>query len=177
MRDVPHPQLGAPVIRRLLLDQLDVPSALLHYHLDQLTDDQLFWEPSATVWTMHRSADGWSPDWAETEPDPIPVPTIAWLTWHVGWWWSVASAHLTGATPPDRLDVDWPGRAAEIGPWLTGVEEDYRSALQACPDLDATTSFPWPPEAGRTLADTAAWVAVELTKNAAEIGLLRLLRP
>ncbi|GAA2811591.1 hypothetical protein FHR33_001093 [Nonomuraea dietziae] len=32
----------------------------------------------------------WVPDWTETEPDPVPVPTIGWLSWHIGWWWSVA---------------------------------------------------------------------------------------
>jgi hypothetical protein len=27
----------------------------------------------------------WQFDWAETEPDPVPVPTIGWLTWHIMW--------------------------------------------------------------------------------------------
>ncbi len=36
--------------------------------------------------------------------------------------------------------------------------------------------FPWDDDAGRTVADTVLWVTVELTKNIAEIGQLRLLR-
>ena len=39
----------------------------------------------------------WRPDWAEAEPDPIPVPTIGWLTWHIDWWWSVAIDHADAA--------------------------------------------------------------------------------
>ncbi|WP_223884270.1 hypothetical protein [Micromonospora craniellae] len=31
------------------------------------------------MWTVRPDADGrWVPDWADTEPDPVPVPTIAW---------------------------------------------------------------------------------------------------
>jgi hypothetical protein len=42
--------------------------------------------------------------------------------------------------------------------------------------LDRPSSFPWPSDAGRTVAHTALWVNIELTKNVAEIGQLRLLR-
>ncbi|MGU3499212.1 hypothetical protein [Mycobacterium sp. C31M] len=34
----------------------------------------------------------------------------------------------------------------------------------------------WTPDTDRTVADTALWLNVELAKNAAEIGQLRLLR-
>jgi hypothetical protein len=43
-------------------------------------------------------------------------------------------------------------------------------------DLAQASSFPWAADAGRTIAHTALWVNVELTKNIAEIGQLRLLR-
>jgi hypothetical protein len=43
-------------------------------------------------------------------------------------------------------------------------------------DLDKAAPFPWTDEPERTIADMVAWVNVELTKNTAEIGQLRLLR-
>jgi len=49
----------------------------------------------------------YTPDWADTEPDPVPVPTIGWLSWHMGWWWSVAVDHAHGRAPRD-LDATAP---------------------------------------------------------------------
>jgi hypothetical protein len=43
-------------------------------------------------------------------------------------------------------------------------------------ELQRPSSFPWPPDAGRTVEHTALWVNVELTKNVSEIGQLRLIR-
>ena len=81
--------------RDLLRDQYDMTWALFDYHLDLLGPQDHLWEPAPVRWTVHRRADGrWLADWAETEPEPIPVPTIAWVTWHVGWWWSVTLDHV-----------------------------------------------------------------------------------
>lgn len=163
-------------LRRLLLDQLSIGSALLDYHLQQLTEEDLFWSAAPLTWTMHRAQDGWQPDWAETEPIPVPVPTVAWLTWHVGWWWTTATAHLSGGPVPERSGIQWPGAAAATVEWLRGIHDEYRAALSGPGDLDRDSGFPWPPGSGRTMADLAAWVNVELTKNAAEIGQLLLIR-
>ncbi len=120
----------------------------------------------------------WRPDWAEVEPDPLPVPTIGWLTWHIDWWWSTAIDHLTGATPRDRTDVAWPGNGAAAVSRLRELATRWRRLLEgpAAVDLDGPSSYPWGADAGRTVAHTALWVNVELTKNVAEIGQLRMLR-
>lgn len=31
-----------------------------------------------------------------TEPEPVPVPTIGWLTWRIGWWWGTAADRAHG---------------------------------------------------------------------------------
>lgn len=50
---------------------------------------------------MRRGPDGtWVPDWADTEPGPVPVPTVAWVSRHLGRWWSVALDHTQGRPPP-----------------------------------------------------------------------------
>lgn len=43
-------------------------------------------------------------------------------------------------------------------------------------ELARPSAYPWGADAGRTVAQTALWVNVELTKNISEIGQLRLLR-
>jgi DinB superfamily len=103
----------------------------------------------------------WRPDWADVEPDPIPVPTIGWLTWHITWWWSVTIDKGSGATPRDRLDVTWPGDGAAAVSQIRQLAAKWRQRLERVDPDDV---------------HTALWVNVELTKNISEIGQLRLLR-
>ncbi|HSK98227.1 MAG TPA: DinB family protein [Euzebyales bacterium] len=165
--------------RDLLRWQFDLAWSLFAYHLERLTPDDLHWEPAAHCWTVRPDVDGrWVPDWADTEPDPAPVPTIGWLTWHLGWWWTTALHHLQGRTPPDRAGVAWPGSADATIVWLRDLHDAWSTAVRqlADADLDATAPFPWPDGAGLTVAHMLAWVNAELMKNVAEIGQLRMLR-
>lgn len=162
----------------LLRRQFDLVWALVEYHLDRLEPEDFWFAPAGLCWTVRRDdAGGWAPDWSDTEPDPVPVPTVAWLTWHIGWWWSTAADHARGRPPRDRTDVAWPGPDAAEG-WLRGLREEWLAALGGLSDadMDAASAYPWPAGAGRTVADMAAWVNAELMKNAAEIGQLRMLR-
>ncbi|WP_130799215.1 DinB family protein [Streptomyces otsuchiensis] len=163
----------------LLRGQFDLTWALFDYHLERLTPEDFLWEPGPLCWTMRPAPDGgWEPDWADTEPDPVPVPTIGWLSWHIDWWWSTALAHAAGRTPPDRTAVAWPGAGAATVARLTALREEWRAALDRLTeaDLDAVAPFPWQGDPAHRVSDMAAWVNAELMKNAAEIGQLRLLR-
>ncbi|WP_433871653.1 DinB family protein [Saccharopolyspora sp. CA-218241] len=163
----------------LLRDQFDLTWALLELHLDQLAPEDFRWEPAAHCWTVRPGPDGgWVADFAEVEPEPIPVPTIAWTTWHLGWWWSAALDHLRGDPPRAHQDVRWPGDGAPTTDWLRGLRTEWLAALDRLTDadLDATATFPWGEQAPKTVAHTAAWVNAELMKNTAELGQLRLLR-
>nr|WP_245839566.1 DinB family protein [Nocardia donostiensis] len=165
--------------RDLLRWQFDLTWSLSQLHFDALTDDDARWEPATSVWTVHPHPDGtWRPDWADTEPDPIPVPTIGWLTWHIDWWWSSALEHAHGNPLPDRTEVFWPGDAASAVARLSALRTAWLGVLDELGDaeLDAPSAYPWPAEAGLTVAHLAAWVNAELMKNAAEIGQLRMLR-
>ena len=152
---------------------------LAELHLSELTESDFFWEPTALTWSVRPDDAGvWRSDWAETEPDPVPVPTIGWLTWHIMWWWSTAVAHVTGATPPDRVDVTWPGNGAAAVSRLRDLAGRWRATLTELTDDQRTepSTFPWGADANRTIIHTALWVNVELTKNIAEVGQLRLMR-
>ncbi|WP_280399668.1 DinB family protein [Nocardia carnea] len=165
--------------RDLLRWQFDLIWSLSQLHFEALTDDDSHWEPAGVIWTVHRGPDGrWRPDFADTEPDPVPATTIAWLTWHIGWWWSSAIAHAEGRPIPERTEVFWPGDTAAALTWLNELREHWLRVLDGCDDteLERATSYPWPAEAGLTVAHLAAWVNVELLKNATEIGQLRILR-
>lgn len=163
----------------LLRWQFDLTWSLLDYHLERLDDADPLWEPARLCWTVHLSDDGsWVPDWSEQEPDPIPVPTVAWVTWHIGWWWSVTIDHMRGRTPRERTDVLWPGDAATTVEWLHGLRAAWVDVLDGLTDehLDAAATFPWQGDPAFSVGHTIAWVNMELTKNAAEVGQLRLMR-
>lgn len=170
----PAPPSGGELLRW----QLDVTGQLLDYHLARLAPEDFLWEPAATCWTLRRDASGaWVPDWEVPEPEPIPVPTIAWLSWHLGWWWSVACDHLRGRTPRGREEVVWPGPERAVA-WLRDIAADWSAALDGLSDADfeRPAAFPWPADAGYTVAHLVAWAGAELMKNVAEIGQLRLLK-
>ncbi|GAB3644538.1 DinB family protein [Glycomyces tarimensis] len=159
--------------------QFDLTWELFEYHLQRIETEDFLWKPAAECWTMHQADDArWAPDWSDAELDPVPVPTIAWLCWHMGWWWSVAADHAHGRAPGEREDIAWTGPGQPTVDWLRGLREDWLAALDRLTetDLHATASFPWPSDAGLTVEHMIAWVNAELMKNAAEIGQLRLLR-
>ncbi len=158
--------------------QFDLAWALADLHLSALTDEDQLWEPGPLVWTVHEDPSGrWWPDFAEIEPDPIPVPTIGWLTWHMIFWWSTALAHVDGQTPPAPTDIDWPGPSGAVQR-IRILSARWSGLLDSLTDTDLAVpaTFPWGPDSGRSLADTVLWLNVELTKNASEIGQLRLQR-
>ncbi|WP_258534557.1 DinB family protein [Streptomyces sp. PT12] len=165
----------------LLRWQFDLAWALFEYHLERLDEDDFLWEPGPLCWTVRPTAEragGWVPDWSDKEPDPIPVPTIGWISWHIGWWWSVTLDHLEGRTPRDRTEITWPGSGEAAIAWLSELRAAWREKLGRLTDedLDAPASFPWPDDAAHTVAHTLAWLNTELTKNVTEIGQLRLIR-
>lgn len=165
--------------RDLLRWQFDLTWSLAGIHLDALTPEDFLWEPAELTWTVHPDSEGvWRPDWADTEPDPVPVPTIAWLTWHIGWWWGSAIDHAEGLTPPAREDVHWPGDGAAAIACLRDLHTEWVRVLDglAETDLDRPSAYPWPADAGLTIAHLAGWVNAELMKNVTEIGHLRMLR-
>ncbi|WP_069166573.1 DinB family protein [Nocardia altamirensis] len=163
----------------LLRWQFDLTWSLTELHLDALRVDDFLWAPTDSYWTVRLYADGaWRPDWADIEPDPIPLPTIGWLSWHIGWWWSAAIDQLAGRAPRDRADVHWPGDGRAAVAWLRGLRDGWIRTLDGLTEsgLDKPSSFPWPADAKLTVAHLVSWVNSELMKNVAEIGQLRLLR-
>lgn len=166
-------------VRDAALDQFDLVRTFAELHLDALREDDFRWAPTELHWTVHQGADSrWYPDWADAEPDPIPVPTVAWLTWQMSWWWATALDDLAGRPHRKREDVTWPGTGAASIAEIRSLATAWRDAVAALGEADwqRPSGFPWTVDAGKTVTDAVLWVNVELTKNISEIGQLRLLR-
>ena len=159
--------------------QFELVWSLLDLHLNQLDDEDFLWRPAECCRTVRPDSEGrWLPDWEEPEPDPAPTVTIGWLSWHVGWWWTVALDHATGRPPRTREEISWPGDAERTIAWLRALRADWLAVLDRLTesDLDAVASYPWRDNPDRTVGHMVSWVNAELMKNTAEIGQLRLLR-
>ena len=79
---------------RYLIRQLDTAWKLASYHLEGLTTEECLWRPAPRGLQVVRDAGGtWRAEWPGRESYDLGPPTIAWITWHMGFWWSMALDH------------------------------------------------------------------------------------
>src|SRR5215813_812277 len=171
----------ATALIAVMRTQLHLVWSLLEHGVRGLTDEDCHWSPVAderTATVRRDSSGAWVADWSGLETEPYPVATIAWLTWHIGWWWTTTIAHVGAEPVPDRTEITWPGSAYATKLWLAGLHDRWLRILDGLTDerLAETATFPWASRTDRTIADAIAWVNVELMKNAAEIAQLRIIR-
>jgi len=163
--------------RDYLLRQFETAWRLTSFHLDGLATEECVWRPAREGLHVHRGPDGrWRADWPDREGYDLGPPSIAWLTWHLGFWWSMVLDHSFGDGALSREHVLWPGDADEVRAWLGRLHGEWRAVLErvTADDLRSTLRTRWPFQ-DRPFGDVVAWVNVELTKNAAEIGYARFL--
>jgi hypothetical protein len=164
-------------LRLCLLRQFETAWGLTAYHLNGLTTDECLWRPARAGLQVHRAADGgWRADWPDRETYDLGPPSIAWTTWHICFWWSMALDHSFAAGALVREKVAWPGDAEAVRARLTDLQSQWRARIEPLSEAElrspARTRWPF---RDRPFADVVAWVNVELTKNAAEIGYGRFL--
>ena len=163
--------------RQYLLRQFDTAWKLMALHLDGLDTEECLWRPARAGLHVKRDSDGgWHADWPDHERYDLGPPSIAWLTWHAGFWWSMVLDYSFGRGDLVRERVSWPGSAADARDWLSRLSGEWRVVLErtTSDDLRSAQRTKWPFTA-RPFGDVVAWVNVELTKNAAEIGYARFL--
>lgn len=157
--------------------QLELAWALTQYHLNGLTTEECLWRPAKVGLHVHRAGDGvWRADWPDRETYDLGPPSIGWLTWHIGFWWSMAYDHSFGSASLTRDDVAWPGDADGVREWLDRLHRNWVSRLNQLTDADLQSAEQtrWPFR-DRPFGEVVGWANVELMKNAAEIGYARFL--
>lgn len=164
-------------LKTTLLGQFDTAWKLAHYHLDGLTDEECLWRPAAKGLHIHLDTDGvWRADWPEHEGYDIGPASIGWITWHMIFWWSSALDHNFADGTLTKDDVTWPGSADAVRGELTRLHDGWREKLSGLSNEDFASPgrARWPYR-DRPFADVVAWLNMELTKNAAELGYVRFL--
>jgi hypothetical protein len=163
--------------RDYLIRQFDTAWKLASFHLDALTTEECLWRPAHRGLHVHHVPDGkWRADWPDHEGYDLGPPSIAWLTWHLGFWWSMVLDHSFGDGVLAREAVTWPGNVDDVRKWLGGLHDEWRAVLErvTADELRSADRTRWPFR-DRPFGDVIAWANVELTKNAAEIGYARFL--
>lgn len=85
--------------RGYLSRQFEIAWMLTDYHLEGLSTEECLCRPASQVPHVHPAPDGtWRADWPEREGYDIGPASIAWLTWHVGFWWSSSATSSRGST-------------------------------------------------------------------------------
>ena len=164
-------QLAAYLIR-----QWEIAWRLANFHLDQLSTEECLWRPAGQGPHVYKVGADWGADWPEREGYDIGPPSIGWLTWHIGFWWSMVLNRSFGDATLARENVMWPRSADNVRASLGQLQTQWPEMLKDITDEDLRSAerTRWP-FGERPFGDLVAWVNVELMKNAAEIGYARFL--
>ncbi len=162
--------------RQVLDGQLGIAWRLLELHLTGLTDAECLWRPAPRGLHVVAQDGEWRAQWPDSESYDAGPPSIAWLTWHIGFWWSSVLSHSFGDGSVRREEILWPGTAVATTRWLATVHDAWVGALSRLPDeaFDDPGRTLWP-FTGKPFSQLAAWLNLELMKNASEIGYCRFL--
>ena len=169
-------QIHVDSIREAVKSQFDIAWRLLEYHLNGIDDDECLWRPCPKGVFVEKISNGWVADWPKAEGYELGPPNIAWLTWHIIFWWSMVFDHSFDRGALRREDVIWPGTIAKAEKTIFQFRQNWLDRLSSLSDEDFTSTkmTKWPFE-DKPFYELAAWLNVELMKNTAEIGYCRFL--
>ena len=176
VRDMPTDRAVLPA----LLLGVDDAYARLAGRLRGVTRDEYLWEPVEGCWTVREDGGRWVADWADPDPEPAPVTTIAWRTWHVGL--QCLTSYVSPALGEWPLPVDgrrWFGEPAPALEALQTSYEVFRSRIDALGEDGVWGKLgpAWGSYADSTWVDLVVHALDELAHHGAEIALMRDLYP
>jgi DinB superfamily len=171
---VPQPSRSLSTI---ILEGLDNAWNPLLERLAGITDDEYLWQPVANSWTIRSDPEGnMVADWADPDPVPAPVTTIAWRCWHVAVdCLDSYSARLVGETGTGLTGLHWVRTVEEAQSMLAEAWSVFRAGVARWGDdgLSLLLGSAWGPFSSHTNLDLALHAQREVIHHGAEIALLR----
>lgn len=164
-------------IIRCLLQQFEISWQLLSYHLNGLMIGECLWQPTERGIVLTKINDTtYKGNFPETEGYEVGAPNIAWLTWHIDFWWSMVLNHSFGDGTLNSDMVEWKPSVIDIKSRFEALKDEWIQCITnlSVADLNAPTLSRYP-IVGCPFTDIIAWLNVELMKNASEIGYIRFL--
>jgi hypothetical protein len=170
---------GAPTdeVRRDVFESLDQTWSQLWERLDGLTDAEAFWEPTEGCWTVRSLPDGSvAADWADPDPVPAPVTSIAWRMWQI----AVDCLDGSSSRAFERSGTGLSGTAwvLDTARGLELLERAWQEFYAGLADVGPDGLFrllgpTWGPYADSTILALTLHAQREVVHHGAEIGLLR----
>lgn len=160
-----------------LIKQLNISWQLLSYHLNDLSIEECLWQPAKKgIYLTQNEAGQWIGGFPESEGYDAGPTNIAWITWHIEFWWAMTLNHSFGDATLAVNDIQWQESLTDIKSRFEELKNNWVDKLANLTDDDwqSTRLSKWP-IADCPFSDIAAWLNVELMKNAAEIGYIRFL--
>ncbi|MGW0023667.1 DinB family protein [Rhodococcus sp. NPDC003383] len=152
------------LIVRTLRTQLDLILLFANEHvLPRIDEAVLHWEPSSNCVGVRRSDGVFVADRPDEAASPLSETTIAWLLWHIEWWWSNTISVCRGGSAVATDAYEWSGSVDRI----RTLAHEWSGLLETA-DLTTPIVGLMPDET--PLWEIAGWVNFELTKNISEIG-------
>ena len=148
--------------------------------LQGMPAEEYAWAPVDRCWGVHPVGATWVADWADPDPVPAPVTTIAWRCWHIGVdCLDSYSARLFGRRGTDLSGTEWVGDWSAASGLLDRAWSVFRTGVAGWNDeeLFRPLGDAWGPFASRTHLDLAFHALREVVHHGAEIALLRDLYP
>ncbi|AWZ22862.1 DinB family protein [Rhodococcus pyridinivorans] len=153
-----------PLATRTLLKQLDLVWLFAEQHvLPRIDEAAVHWEPSSNCVGVRRVDGRLVADWPDETAEALPEPTIAWLLWHIEWWWTNTVAVCSGGTAVGPDAYEWSGSTDHI----RALRTEWAALLETA-DIEKTIVGLMPEPS--PLWEVAGWVNFELAKNASEIS-------
>jgi hypothetical protein len=168
--------MSAAQVHSDVLSLFDEAWPRLLTRLGGLTSDEYLWEPVASCWTVRETAEGVRADWADPDPDPAPVTTIAWRLWHVAVdCLDSYSARVFGRRGTDFVDQAFTLDAGEALAATEAAGAAFRAGLGERPPetLFDPLGPTWGPYRDSTFLALMLHALDEVIHHSAEIALLR----
>lgn len=164
------------IIRGSLKFQFNISWQMLEYHLSSLENEEYLWRPSSKGLHIHNKTGIWHADWPESEAYEIGPASIAWITWHITYWWEMVFDYSFGNGTLTREDIICYGNIKETKEKIRLLHNRWEKVLTelSVDEIISIDRTKWP-FTDRAFHELAAWLNLELMKNAAEIGYCRFL--
>jgi hypothetical protein len=164
---------------------LGVAFASSRWQVENLTDDEYFWEPVSECWAVRKREDAATQGWGTGEwvcedpwphPDPPPVTNIGWRLVHLCAWTDVYRDWTFGDAKLALPDMEVPSSAGAAVQWLHDAQRRFSLAVRGLDDADLTQLRPAHFGGELPVQWLVGAIAREHTHHGAEIGVLRDLR-
>ncbi len=170
---------GVPTgsVSEIILDGLDNAWNPLIERLSGISESEYLWQPASSCWTIRPGSGGTMvADWADPDPIPAPVTTIAWRCWHIAVdCLDSYSARLFGTTGTGLTGLHWVGTSDDAQASLAAAWAVFRAGAASWGDdgLHGLLGPAWGPYANHTNLALALHAQREVIHHGAEIALLR----